>query len=144
MCYINYYFKHRAFCFCLGWKCMFIIFCLGEESIINKAPLKCMTLNMPLNISGLQFRAVSVLMKGLIAIESYDTRACSLCTLFGYMVWEASSWHMDCLQHCICFVSIQASLFRGHNKKGWHANYAFSSFHLHFTHFRVHSFDLVC
>lgn len=68
--------------------------------------------------------------------------------LFVYAHWlpglRGRAWHMDCLEGCICFGSIHASLCRGHTKTRWHTNHAPSLFHFHFTHFRDNSFGLVC
>lgn len=60
------------------------------------------------------------------------------------MAWEASSRGMDCLEDCICSMSIHASLSRGHTTTRWHGDDGCSLFHLHWTLSRVPGFALVC
>lgn len=69
-------------------KC-FIIFDLGQGSIVKKSPVNLhMTLGMSLSISVLQFEAsvLGCVLKILASVEFYDPRACSLGTFIGYIV----------------------------------------------------------
>lgn len=124
---------------------MFIIFGLGEgrqhcekSTTHYKRDSEHATSYLWASVSS--FRLGSVLLK-----ESYNPRACSLGTpRWPHGFRKTTHGHMHCLEGCICFVSLHASLFGEHTERVWHGKHPLSLSHLLFICFRVHCFVLVC